>query len=470
MKKRISGIIAIFTAAVIFFTSAVIPVYADNTKITVPNNEATQFVDKLGAGWNLGNCFDAFDQPRYQKADEMIYETIWCHDKATKELIKTVKQAGFSTVRLPATWLNHVDKDFNISDKWLARYMEVADWCLDEGLYVIVDVHHDVYKGYYYPDKANYKTSKKYMKKIWSQLSKAFKDYDERVIFEIINEPRLTGTNYEWWYDQNNVPAEVQSSLDYINRLNQLSIDTVRAAGGKNTDRYIMVGGYDTDWGTKGILSQYFKWPTDTAKDRLIAAVHFYGISASDGHLALDGMYNNFVSKGIPCVVTEYGLNSEGYQYDDKPDIAAKRFADFVSYARERGISVVLWDNNVGGKGVKGHRYIDRATAKVTVPTVVQAFVDAGKPANADPTKPVVTATAGVGKVKLTWNKIEGATKYVIYQYKSGKYSKVKSVSGTSATIKNLHSGRTFRFIVRAYVNGKLTPLSDADAVKVKTL
>ncbi|MBO6301068.1 MAG: cellulase family glycosylhydrolase [Ruminiclostridium sp.] len=472
MRTRISGIFAIITAAVMFITSAVIPVYADSTKTPVEDTEANRFVDSLGAGWNLGNCFDAYDEPQNQKADDMVYETIWCHAKATKELIKTVKSAGFSTIRLPATWMNHVDKNYKINAAWLARYKEVVDWCLDEGLYVIINTHHDVYKGYYYPSSSELAKSKKFMKRIWEQLSAAFKDYDERLIFSSINEPRLRGTSYEWWYPTWDIPAEVADSLECVNKLNQTFVDTVRASGGNNKTRYLLVGGYDTSEGETGIMSKYFKMPTDTAKNRLIADVHYYCSNLNFNSNFLNNLYRSFVAKGIPVVMSEFGLKKdyeEGYYLYDKTEVSAKKLGQIVEAARERGISCIFWDNNYGGKGLLGFKIIDRATAKVELPEIVKAITEAGKPAFAVSSKLTVKAVGDTGKVKLSWNKIDGATKYVVYQYKNGSYSKVKVVTGTSATIKGLHSGRTFKFIVRAYVNGKLTPKSDAKAVSVQT-
>ena len=120
--------------------------------------------------------------------------------------------------------------------------------------------------------------------------------------------------------------------------------------------------------------------------------MHFYGIGESAGHKTLDGLYKAFTSKGVPVVLTEYGLNSEGYKYFDNTDAAVNRMTDFASYARARGMSVVFWDNNAGSKGVKGHKLIDRATAKVVCPEIVKAFTTANKPALASDAK---TSSAG---------------------------------------------------------------------------
>ena len=138
------------------------------------------------------------------------------------------------------------------------------------------------------------------------------------------------------------------------------------------------------------------------------------------------------------------------------------------------GISAVIWDNNSGDKGQKGHKFIDRKTAKVIVPTLVSTITAKGAPAmssgTASAAKPVVTAkSTKTGRVTLTWDKVDGATKYAVYQYKDGKYKALTTkLTKTTAAIKGLKSGSTYRFAVRAYVNGKWTTLTSKDVVKIK--
>ena len=171
---------------------------------------------------------------------------------------------------------------------------------------------------------------------------------------------------------------------------------------------------------------------------------------------------------------------------------------EFVSYARNRGVSVVIWDNNSGGKGVKGHKFIDRKTATVITPEIVEAITKAGAPALSGSAKPAaatstttattttstsvntgtnstgaafrVTAKSTVaGKATLSWSKVSGATKYAIYQYRDGKYRLLSDkLTGTSVTVKGLTSGSQYRFLVRAYVNGKWTAATTKEIVKIK--
>ena len=476
-------------------TMAVVPASAEDTRQKLPDNEALTFVDGMGVGWNLGNSFDASDCTWL--SDELAYESAWCGAKATKELIKAVKNAGFSTVRIPVSWHNHVDKNLKISDKWLTRVKEVVDWCMDEGLYVIINIHHDNDKNdtaYFHPSAAMKDASVKYIKTIWEQLGATFKNYGEKLLFQGMNEPRLTGTNYEWWYNTNPVPDEVKTALELINLYNQTFVDTVRASGGKNADRYLLIMGYAAANNEQGILSPYWKMPTDTVKNRLIADVHYYGIGAASSLWVIDQLYKNFTSKGTAALITEYGLNSDGYKYSDNTDIAVKRMGEFVSYARNRGISVVLWDNNYGGEGVKGHKFIDRKTAKVITPEIVEAVTKAGAPALVGSAKTAAASTGSAatsgsytgttsagaafkvtakstvaGKATLSWDKVSGATRYAVYQYKDGKFKLLSSkLTKTSVTVKGLTSGTQYKFVVRAYVNGKWTAATTKEIVKVK--
>ncbi len=491
---------AVLTAAVMAVSMVTFSASAEDSRQKLPDNEAMTFVDAMGAGWNLGNAFDAWAATT--PSDELKLETSWCGAKTTKELIKTVKNAGFNTIRIPVSWHNHVDKDYNISSKWLDRVKEVVDWCLDEGLYVIVNIHHDNDKNnyaYYRPSKAEQTQSVKYIKSIWTQVSAAFKDYGEKLIFQGMNEPRLTGSaNYEWWYDKNNVPNEVKEALELINLYNQTFVDAVRASGGNNAKRYLMIVGYAAKNDELGTLSPYFKMPTDTVKNRLIADAHYYGIGVKTSPAVIDGLYKAYSSKGIPVVISEYGLNENGYKYSDNTDVAVARMGDFYGYARNRGISVIVWDNNYGGKGISNsHKFIDRATAKVITPEIVSAVTKAGAPAlavnktTASTEKSTTASTASSSskntgttasgaafkvtakstaakKVTLSWSKVSGATKYAVYQYKDGKYKVLTNkLTKNSVTVSGLTSGTEYKFLVRAYVNGKWTAATSKEIVKV---
>ncbi|MCR4759867.1 MAG: glycoside hydrolase family 5 protein, partial [Oscillospiraceae bacterium] len=164
----------------------------------VPENAGMEFVENLKLGWNLGNTFDAADVRSVTAEHELDYESAWCGAVTTIENIAAIKAAGFRTVRIPVSWHNHVDSEDRISEAWMNRVKEVADWCVGMDLYVIINTHHDNAEDWYYPDSAHMERSQQYLKAVWSQIAETFRDYDEHLILESLNEPRLVGTDYEW--------------------------------------------------------------------------------------------------------------------------------------------------------------------------------------------------------------------------------------------------------------------------------
>ena len=295
------------------------------TRYEIPENEAMAFMKRMGVGWNLGNTFDAYHDSF--RGDDLAIESLWCGVKTTREMIAAVREAGFGTLRLPVSWHNHVDEAFRINDKWLDRVQEVVDWALAEDLCVILNTHHDVGKAYYYPNTENADVSRCYIRTIWEQLSERFADYDERLIFEAMNEPRLKDTEDEWNYNAGK--AVCQDAAKNINELNQLFVDTVRASGGKNAGRYLMVPGYAAS--PAGVLGDHFRLPDDPADNRIIVSVHAYTPypfaleypgtdtfrlvdigQTSEINRFMNSLYKTFVVNGIPVVIGEFGARDKG--------------------------------------------------------------------------------------------------------------------------------------------------------------
>lgn len=109
----------------------------------IPDNEAMAFLKKIGVGWNLGNTFDAIKGGWNKFADEMTVETSWVGIRTEERMIEALQNAGFTAIRVPVTWYNHMDANGNVKEEWMARVKEVVDYVLDEGLYCIINVHHD---------------------------------------------------------------------------------------------------------------------------------------------------------------------------------------------------------------------------------------------------------------------------------------------------------------------------------------
>ena len=353
-------------------------------KYQVPESEGMDFIKELYLGWNLGNTFDAADVGNISAEHEMDYEKAWCGDFTKIENIAAVKAAGFKTIRIPVSWHNHVDENDRISRAWLTRVKEVVDWCLDMDLYVIVNTHHDNAEDFYYPDTAHMERSKQYLTAVWSQIAETFKDYDEHLILESLNEPRLVGTDYEWWIDRNN--AQCKDAVACINTLNQLFVDTVRASGGTNATRWLLVPGYAAS--PDGALNPDFAMPDDP-QNRVILSVHAYrpynfalnkagtkewslDNAGDTGDIVgfMDNLYAKFVLNGVPVLIGEFGAMNK-----DNLENRVAFSAYYTACARAHGMSCLWWDNNAFAGSGENFGLLYRRSSTFNYPEIVQALL-----------------------------------------------------------------------------------------------
>ncbi|MBR0229693.1 MAG: glycoside hydrolase family 5 protein [Clostridia bacterium] len=360
MRKSLSLLLALCLLLTLFVSAAHADISATVPDLTItrrpiPENEAMEFLKKMGVGWNLGNTFDAIKNNWNRNADEMTVETSWVGVKTTEAMIEAIHAAGFSSIRIPISWHDHVSgPDHEISEKWLNRVQEVVNWAYDRGMYVIINIHHD--EDQFLPASSHYAESAHYVECIWKQLAARFRDYDERLIMESLNEPRLVNTSYEWIFDPN--APECIDAADCLNRLNQLFVDTVRATGGNNATRYLMVPAYDAAPGNA--VRDSFVLPTDSADNKIIVSVHAYtpydfalnlngggtfGTQAQKQDIVsfMNSLYNQYVVSGIPVVIGEYGAMVKGDNLQDRVDWAAF----YVATASARNMPCLYWDNNV---------------------------------------------------------------------------------------------------------------------------
>lgn len=351
----------------------------------IPDSKSFVFVKNLKIGWNLGNTFDAFDCTWL--SNELDYESGWCRVKTTEGMIKTVKDAGFNTIRIPVTWHNHISgEEHQISKAWLNRVQEVVDYAIGNDMFVIINIHHDMSEEYIYPSNKYLDQSTHYIKQIWSQIAERFIDYNEHLIFESMNEPRMVGSKYEWWIDAKD--KSCKEAISCINTLNQVFVDTVRVTGGNNADRYLMVPGYDASY--YGALDSGFKLPGDTVPDKLIVSVHAYipyDFALQDGgidHFDSDNknsvkeidyfiteLYNKFVSKGTPVVIGEFGARNKKNNLQDRIDYATY----YIAAARARGIPCLWWDNNAFSGDGELFGLLDRSTQRWKYPEIVEGLM-----------------------------------------------------------------------------------------------
>lgn len=267
-----------------------------------------ELMEDMGAGWNLGNTMDGH-------TGFTPGETIWQDVKTTKRLIKEVHDLGFHTVRIPVTWGTMIDdeNDYAIDEAWLSRVQDIVDYCISQDMYAIVNIHHDGAEqtGWLRIAADDQKALEEKFAGVWKNIAAAFKDYDEHLILESMNEVRGTGMTV---LEENQV----------IMKLNQIFVNTVRGTGSNNAKRWLMVPGKYNYIDSICNEKNGFKLPEDTVENRIILSVHVYTpwsfcgsetlaantysvkeLASNDNELK--PLYEKYTSKGIPVVVGEYG-------------------------------------------------------------------------------------------------------------------------------------------------------------------
>lgn len=359
--------------------------------------DSVQFSQNLMPGWNLGNQLES-------NSDGTPSETAWGNPVITENLIKQVKAQGFKSIRIPVSYLSKIGAgpNYTIDSKWLDRVQEVVDMCINNGLYAIINIHGDGYysvKGGWLlcgESASEQKTIKAKYEKVWEQIAKRFKNYDDHLVFESMNE------EYDGTY--NNPNPEYYNN---INAYNQIFVDTVRKAGGKNNNRYLLIPGWNTDINfTTGDCDTYtmeakFVIPNDS---RIMISVHYYTpweFCGEEGYdtfykwgdsvkkfvkrrqsetlvnRQFDKLYNAFIKNGYGVVIGEYG--SIDRTHKDKSNTTYRAyFAEYVNYAaHQRNIVTVYWDN--GYNGNHGFGLFDRTKCTVTQPEIIKGIINGAK-------------------------------------------------------------------------------------------
>jgi len=327
---------------------------------------------KMGVGWNLGNSLDAAG------GYDVSSETAWGNVKTTEKLITAVKKAGFNTVRIPVTWGSHMNADGTLNKAWLDRVQEVVDYAYGNDMYIILNVHHD---NTTFPlDKASEKETTQKYKALWKQVAERFKDYDEKLIFEGRNEPRTEGSAKEW-------TGGTKAEWEVLNRMYKTFVNTVRAGGGNNKTRFLMIAPYAAT-STSYQAMTALEIPDD---DRIIISVHSYAPGNlalygdvnfktfnEDGKKEIDWVFDNinkaYISKGIPVIMGECGVTNRN---NDAERIKAYKY--FLAAAKKYGIPCVVWDNGGTGAGNEKFGLINRTTYEWYYPEIVKAITDAVK-------------------------------------------------------------------------------------------
>jgi endoglucanase len=319
-------------------------------------------------------------------------ETAWGNPTIDPELLQTIASAGFDIVRIPVTWslFTGAAPNYTIDPARLARVEEVIGYALDAGLYALINLHHDgadELEGVEWLTlndetgaitEANNQLVKERFSAVWTQLATHFKDFDERLLFESMNEI----------HDGYDAPDPGYYTI--INDLNQTFVDIVRESGGNNDTRHLVVPGYNTN--IEYTLAG-FEAPQDPTPDHLILSVHFYdpwqfageGSSLAWGNGAagaddwgqedhvrsqFDELKSTFIDQGLPMIIGEYGAvnvtASQNYR---------RYYMEYVTQAAcQRGIVPIYWDNGGTGSGPDNFGLFDRSTKDVAFPDILEAM------------------------------------------------------------------------------------------------
>jgi len=322
-------------------------------------SDAKEIVKNMRVGWNLGNTLDAYNQGSQDS------ETSWGNPRTTKEMIDSVAAAGFGAVRIPVRWYPHFTYDgttLTVDPQWMNRVKEIVGYCISNNLYAIINTHHESWlEGH--PTYADSARVYRQFRLLWTEIAKAFQDYDQRVLFAGTNEVHV-GNNWGRPTDEN---AEVQ------NGYNQVFVDAVRATGGNNLWRTLVVQTYVTnaDFGV-----ELFRMPKDKVSNRLIVEMHNYdpyrygltdeirfwgtpyqkyGTNSTNDEADLEKTYSrlkhNFTDKGIPFIIGEMGTNYHSYRNDEEKIIVDESciyyYNKVLNTIRNNGGCAFIWDNGV---------------------------------------------------------------------------------------------------------------------------
>ena len=311
------------------------------------------FASNIRVGWNLGNSLDAvrWSDSLGDRTQQMM-EQYWGNPLVTQALIQAVYDAGFNAIRIPVTWRHFTGSSptYEISDELMSRVKQVVDYAIGLNMYVIINVHHDGHReGWLRAAPGVRRQGLARLEMIWRQIANAFIDYDERMIFEGMNEVvRRTG---EW-------NTGTRQSRAIINEYNQRFVETVRATGGNNRYRFLIIKTY-AGFAIPAVFDG-FVIPDD---DRLILSVHMYSTDAGSIAYNLQHLYKNFVKKGVPVFIGEWGTQDT----DDIDRVA--HAAMFTALAARYNITTFWWDN--GGS----HRLLNRETLEWDFPDIFEAIV-----------------------------------------------------------------------------------------------
>lgn len=294
-------------------------------------------VKEMKTGWNLGNTMDATG------GEGLSAETSWGNKETSKEMIDLLKSSGFNVLRVPVSWGTHMDDQYNVDEEWMARVKEIVDYGIDNDMFVILNTHHE---EWYFPTEENKEEDLNQLKALWTQIADEFKNYDEHLIFEGLNEPRLRNTASEW-------TGGDDSSRAIVNEYAKAFYETVRSSGGNNPKRHLMITGYAAS-SSRTCLEAIDLSGFD---DKVIVSVHAYlpysfaldtegtdQFNAETDASSIDTLFYDltdlFLSKNIPVIIGEYGCVNK-YNLEERVECVEY----YLNAAKQAGVPCIWWDN-----------------------------------------------------------------------------------------------------------------------------
>ncbi len=292
-------------------------------------------VAEMGVGWNLGNSFDVTSRDK----------TLWGNPLPSKAIIDAIAKKGFRTLRIPITWGYHQNETapFTIESNYLDRVKSVVDYGFQNKMHVIINVHHD--NEWVRPIATEATATNERLSSLWTQVALFFQDYNDSLIFEALNEPRLEGIPEEW-------TGGTPDGRMFINDFNKTAVDAIRATGGNNELRHIMI----PTWAASTVPMAMDDLTIPNNDDKIIISLHTYfpwpfagqgmeswGSDQDKADLAaeLDKVRQKWIiEERRPVILGEWG------SIDRNPIEERIEYAEFYAKeAAERELLTVVWDD-----------------------------------------------------------------------------------------------------------------------------
>lgn len=344
-----------------------------------------EFVTNMGIGINLGNTFESCGD-WINKSSVSNFESAWGSPVITEDIIKGYADAGFGVIRVPVAWSNMMSKDYTIAPEYISRVQEVIGWILKYDMCAIMNIHWD--GGWFegFADSGKRAECFKKYSSVWTQLSEAFKDYPDTLMFESLNEEGGWDSLWNRYSNQ----GDKALSFGILNDINQTFVDVVRQSGGKNEYRHLLIAGYNTD--VTLTCDSYFKMPDDP-KNRCAVSVHYYTPAVfaildkdadwgkartewgtKEDYAELNGFMDmlkkRFIDNCIPVIIGEYACCGN----NKTKEMADLYNTSVCEAAIERDICPVLWDVQQSNGS---DSFYDRRTGTISRPSALAKMLGA---------------------------------------------------------------------------------------------